>query len=103
MDSPIEQEIKQMQETLLFKAPRLRPRVLPRGYDDEMLLNLGLNPKQKEQLNSFVKQIQINTKNCSLCLQTFDDNLKFDKLKLVLDVSINIEKKCLKLESALVC
>jgi hypothetical protein len=110
MSSAIEEEFIELHEILCCKAPRLRPRIIPRGYDDGLLLNLAKTEKQKTTIISLIEKCLSSQSHCYICQQSCNNNNKINvhhqnskNLNFVVDFSIDIKRRLYKFERAMVC
>jgi hypothetical protein len=108
MDASIEREFLQLQDTLRHKAPQLRPRITPREYSDQKLLNLAFkHQSSKNKFFSQIEKLRLQYAKCSLCQQPCGAPENTQKAKLVntlnfvFDFSVDITKRHLKVESGL--
>ena len=64
-----------MLEEILAFAPVLTPRVCPKGFEDDGMLQLCRTEEQQEDLTSSLREFQTQTESCTICsARTGEDN-----------------------------
>lgn len=56
-----------MMDQLLEFAPRLHPRICPKGYEDEGLFLFCKTEEQKQQYTTSFQEFEKKTSQCSIC------------------------------------